>query len=258
MLQIISGIAQSHPLLWRGAWSVLHHLKPLLPHDISYKGVKLLGLTSSKLILDVGANDGISALSFRKLLPDSPILSIEVSPRHENSLRRLKLRMKKFDYAIVGAGGESSKETLFTPAYRGILLHTFAGMDELRVRTALTESYGERISARCTMLNDTISIEPLDSLNVDPEFIKIDVEGMAIGVLRGLRETIERCRPKLMVEVEQDQIEETLDFTKKYNYAATMYDAASNELVPIRDFTDFFASKNKNVFFVPSRNGARI
>jgi len=37
-----------------------------------------------------------------------------------------------------------------------------------------------------------------------PDFIKIDVEGMEIQVLSGLRDTIRRCRPALLVEVDRE------------------------------------------------------
>lgn len=40
-----------------------------------------------------------------------------------------------------------------------------------------------------------------------PDFIKIDVEGMEIDVLSGLRDTIKRCRPSLLVEVDRENDE---------------------------------------------------
>jgi len=40
--------------------------------------------------------------------------------------------------------------------------------------------------------------------NDHPDFIKIDVEGMEIQVLSGLQDTISRCQPALLVEVDQE------------------------------------------------------
>lgn len=253
MLQRISAVVQSHPVLWRGAWSLVHHFSFLLPHDVSYRGVRHLGLPAGGLILDVGANDGISALSFRKLLPSNAILSVEISPRHESNLRQLKSRMRNFDYVLIGAGDVHDKLRLYTPAYRGILLHTFAGGDSDDVRSALTTAFGQTVCDRCVMLEDETSVQPLDDLGVEPAFIKIDVEGMGNAVLRGLRQTIERSRPAMMIEAEPDEIEEMLAFLKDFGYAAMVYETERDVLAPFASSEKFFGDGNKNLYFVRSR-----
>lgn len=48
----------------------------------------------------------------------------------------------------------------------------------------------------------------LDSLNLDVGFMKIDVEGHEMPVLRGARETIRRCRP--IMYIEDDRPEKSL------------------------------------------------
>jgi FkbM family methyltransferase len=253
MLQKISAVVQSHPVLWRGAWSLVHRFSFLLPHDVSYRGVRHLSLPADGLILDVGANDGISALSFRKLLPSNPVLSVEISPRHESTLRQLKSRMRNFDYVLVGAGDVHDKFRLYTPAYRGILLHTFAGVDSVGVRAALTTAFGQTICNRCVMLEDDTSVKPLDDLGVEPAFIKIDVEGMGNAVLRGLRRTIERSRPAMMIEVEPSEIEAMLAFVAPFGYEAKVFEAERDALAPFASADKFFGEGNKNLYFVSSR-----
>lgn len=49
-------------------------------------------------------------------------------------------------------------------------------------------------------LNPTAVIK-LDSLKISPDFIKLDVEGYELLALRGAKETIERCRPAIMLEM---------------------------------------------------------
>jgi hypothetical protein len=39
----------------------------------------------------------------------------------------------------------------------------------------------------------------------DVDFIKIDVEGAELGVLRGAKETIKRCRPAVQMEIMEKQ-----------------------------------------------------
>lgn len=47
---------------------------------------------------------------------------------------------------------------------------------------------------------DTVNMITLDSLNLSPDFIKIDVEGMEFDVIKGARETIIRSKPLIMIE----------------------------------------------------------
>jgi hypothetical protein len=39
------------------------------------------------------------------------------------------------------------------------------------------------------------------TLDIRPDFLKIDVEGSESDVLTGARETIRRCRPKMLIEL---------------------------------------------------------
>jgi FkbM family methyltransferase len=55
----------------------------------------------------------------------------------------------------------------------------------------------------------SVQAKTLDSFEfTDVDLIKIDVEGHEREVLRGAEETIRRCRPRLLVEVEQRHIDE--------------------------------------------------
>lgn len=45
-------------------------------------------------------------------------------------------------------------------------------------------------------------------VDVSPDMIKIDVEGMEMQVLRGLTDTIRRARPALLLEIDDDNLDE--------------------------------------------------
>ncbi len=60
---------------------------------------------------------------------------------------------------------------------------------------------------------DIQTVRPDDVLRDEtPDFIKIDVEGMEMEVLRGLQKTIRRCRPILLVECDRVNIHEFADW----------------------------------------------
>jgi len=50
------------------------------------------------------------------------------------------------------------------------------------------------------------------------DFIKIDVEGMEVAVLRGLEATVARCRPVLFVEVDEVNRKDFLDWVAAQSY----------------------------------------
>lgn len=49
-----------------------------------------------------------------------------------------------------------------------------------------------------------VEVVTLDSLHLNPAVLKIDVEGQAMAVLSGAVQTLERCRPLVYVETDDD------------------------------------------------------
>jgi len=52
--------------------------------------------------------------------------------------------------------------------------------------------------------------EKLDNLNLDPTFIKVDIQGGEMEFLIGAEETIKRCRPGFMIEGKRDDPEQDI------------------------------------------------
>ncbi len=62
---------------------------------------------------------------------------------------------------------------------------------------------GDRVAVRVVRLDD----EDLG----DVGFMKIDVEGFELPALRGAERTLERCRPRLMLEIEQRHLDRPIE-----------------------------------------------
>lgn len=174
-----------------------------IAHEQDFEAFQILRkhTTGDGIFLDVGANDGISALTFRMYVKETPIVSIEPNKHHLKALNRLKRRIGNFDYHVIGAGKEYISLDLFTPIYRGIALTSFASLSsEVAARNLPSGLNIRGISEKASFSKTNVSVVPLDSLKLSPDFVKIDVEGFEEDVVEGLQGTISSLRPILMIE----------------------------------------------------------
>jgi len=228
----------------------------LLPHDKSYYGFVHLVHEGDGLFLDVGANDGISAIGFRHVHSDYRILSIEPNLCHEAHLKNLKKRLKRFDYLLAGAGRERLKMILFIPVYNGVPIYTAAS---LRKDYALRTMHEQHISVgdkNIVILEHTVDILPLDELNLNPDIIKIDTEGYDYEVLLGMQTTIERCRPVILIEYSPEVYPLLKDFFDGCRYKLWTYDHAKDIFFAFDEIQErgFYLRQKvtRNVFCVPT------
>jgi FkbM family methyltransferase len=235
----------------------------LLPHDKSYFAIRHFG-THSGLLLDVGANTGISALSFLRLEAGLRILSLEPNPIHERPLRRLKKKLgPSFDYKIVGAGDRPGELQLVTPVFRGIALHTFTSASEARVKSGVEEVFGGRVARKCRYVHNRAPLIRVDDLAVDPVVVKIDAEGVDFEVLAGARQTLQRSRPFVLVEIQSD-IRRFSAFFAALRYTLLAYDFASDSFeeadIAAFEFTrsakNFCAVPDERISSLPARDRA--
>jgi FkbM family methyltransferase len=243
-------VAELHPYTWKLAWTLVRRLSFLLPHDKSYHALRhFIVLKPNGLFLDVGANDGISALSFRHFDGNYRILSLEPNRLLEPSLRKIKTRDPRFDYMMVGAGSKPSQVRLHVPVYRGVVLHTSTSSSLEHARSALASSFGKSVAAAATIKAIEGRIIRVDDLKVDPTIIKIDAEGFNYDVLLGATETIARSRPFLIIEIEPDEADNMRNYFADRRYQVVGYDAVLDRFCVEADtpYSDLY----RNFFAVP-------
>lgn len=201
------------------------------PHDPDYAAFGLFPPTD-KPFLDVGANAGMSALSYRIFQRRGPIVSIEPNRFHEPDLRFAGRIVRRFEHRIWAAGAEEATLTLYVPVYRGVPLTTEAALDRADVQASpsLRARLGERMeSPEFAIERQEVQVRPLDLLGLDPAFVKLDVQGHEHPALLGLRGTLERSRPVLMIESAGEQSHRML---LEMGYEARVYDRDTGRLGP--------------------------
>jgi FkbM family methyltransferase len=245
-----AGLAQRHPYLWKFAWETIHRLPILLPHDKSYRALRhFIALRPEGLFLDVGANDGVSALSFRRFSTSYRILSLEPNPLLEPELKRLKESDPCFDYKIVGAGSVRERMKFFVPLYKNVVLHTFTSSNREHILAAIVESFGRAVADAVEIKEFDCDIIPIDALNLDPTIIKIDVEGLDYAVIQGLSATIGRAKPFIIIELGAAKYEQIKEGLSERDYVLLTYNISSDSFSPAP--ASFDASRYRNYFAVP-------
>ena len=205
------------------------------PHEPDFAAfAALAGRTGS--FLDIGANAGQSALSFRLYDKRTPILSIEANPYHAADLRFVKRIVRGFDYRLVAAGETDGSVTLHVPTYRGIPITGEASvhLDHAARSWWMSEHLGTADHDRFAVSEQRVALRWLDALRLHPASVKIDVEGFELPVLRGLTETFERHRPAVMVE-RNPRTGDVAAHLEGLGYRAFVFDARAGRFTPYRE-----------------------
>jgi FkbM family methyltransferase len=215
----------------------------MLPLELEFHAFGALP-SAGRLFLDVGANDGISARSFRLFDKSTPILSIEPNPCHEAALKRTKAALDRFDYKLIAAGERRGELVLHTPVFRGIPLTAYAAIDRSEAEKRLGEDMPSSVN-RLNFIETVVPIVPMDDLALTPDFVKIDVEGFEIEVLRGMIATIERCRPVLMIEFHPGNAPGVANILQPFGYQPYVFDRHAGAFRPYGD------DQADNLFHLP-------
>jgi FkbM family methyltransferase len=130
---------------------------------------------------DIGANRGVYARRLARLCP----LVIAFEPQPHLASRLASATPDNVVVLPVALSGKAGEATLKIPLVDAVMAHTRATLEE----------------ADYEHTDLTVLRVRLDDLNLSSVgLMKIDVEGHEMDMLDGAMDTIERCRPRLIVE----------------------------------------------------------
>lgn len=191
-------------------------------------------------VIDVGANVGFFSVLLGRQLAGRRVLAIEPSA---SALSRLRWNVAANDLTdrIVVFGGLAAREIGLAE------LKVFEGMEEYSCAGAAAHT---AISGRVHKL-EQIRKSTVDALvcehGLNPGFMKIDVEGFEMEVLRGAAVTLEKHRPLILSELSDSLLrkncssaQEVVDFLRSHRYhvADPLYEHMSPGQ---RDYADLVA-----------------
>lgn len=175
------------------------------PHENEFK--LFIRLNQIKgLFVDVGANWGQSAQSLFTVNQSLNVLSLEPNTRMGWYLFLMFLRHPfRFRYKLTGVGDMNDTIYLNIPQTSRRDLSTNASFEpgefekeyvQERLKEYSSENQGEYSFQR-----RKAKVITLDSLELAPLAIKIDVEGWEIKALTGMENTLQKHHPLLMIEL---------------------------------------------------------
>lgn len=176
-------------------------------------------IKKGQTVIDIGAHKAGYLYWMLKMAGDS---GMAVAFEPQLILYNYILRLKKYfgwhnvtieRIAISDFNGETN---LFIPANK-VKKHSSP-------EATLVES--NRFSIEKTELVETQTLDHYCHTNmIKPDFIKIDVEGNELNVLKGGLEILTECKPKILVEIEarhagKEKVLETFKFLQSLGYSA--------------------------------------
>ena len=247
---------KKNPRTWSLVWNTLPRLTFLLPHDKTYYGFCHLATKKQGLFLDVGANNGMTAAGFRHLNTAYRILSVEANRHHEPALRRLKGRIQDFDYMISAVGRDPGELRLITPTYKGIPIHTHTSSSRDYLDVSLRRDFTPKVVDRIIYDEQVVETITIDSLNLNPDIVKIDVEGGDYEVLLGMTQTISRCRPFIMIEFTPKKTGAVTEFFAERSYKVFVFNEMQDRFGAFKEARETQAWQESglqvNLFAIPA------
>jgi FkbM family methyltransferase len=188
-------------------------------------------LDSRVTFVDVGANRGQTALSFASADPQPHrIVSFEANPANERYLKLVsRILGGRFEYHLCGLGDTPDHRDFYVPVVRGRRLTGEGSFDPDNIGRASSRFGGEYV-----VMVDRLPIRRLDSFGLDPDVVKVDVQGLELQVVQGMGRMLEQ-QPLLLVEANPHTDEALRSYLAPYGYERFRRDAGANRLRPPAD-----------------------
>jgi FkbM family methyltransferase len=200
-------------------------------------------------ILDVGSNDGTSIRMFRRYFPLVKIIAIDpiATPR---------FKLKNVTLIKSALSEKEGSRTLVTPIVNGKQLTQYSSFYKEKMITQICSDMDLVETEVSTIVNE-VNFNTVDNLGIDPFFIKIDVEGAELEVLKGSLNVINKCNPVILVEIQNESAYGAIkELLSAYEYINVPIDEKSRKLISndsITPISNFEEGTNNYVWINPSK-----
>ncbi len=170
-------------------------------------------VTANSRVWDIGANIGVFSFASAAIALNGEVVAVEADVWLVGLLRRsARLAAARGSRVAVVPAAASSRTGVaqFLVAQRG------------RASNALASAGGrtQMGGTRETQFVPTVTLDSLLDTFEAPHFVKIDVEGAEVEVLRGAATLLARHRPAMYIEVGYEHVTTIIDIMSRAGYAS--------------------------------------
>ena len=181
-------------------------------------------LNSNDVFIDLGANIGLYTLNAAHLIGENgTVICFEPFSKNFKTLNK-NIALNNFS--------NITTENLAVGDSNGFLNIYYDDKElNLGMVSAHLTKYSHRENIEITTLDSYLETNPITTVN----FIKIDIEGNEYQALTGMKKTLEKHHPKLLIEILEnnevsdiDNKEKIITFLKNYGYKKHYIDDSGN------------------------------
>jgi FkbM family methyltransferase len=168
-------------------------------------------LSMDYCILDIGSNDGTSIKMFRRYFPLVKIIAVD-------PITTPKFKLKNVTLIKTALSDKAGNRSLVTPIVNGRQLTQYSSFYKEKMISQICSDMA-LLETEVSTIENEVSFNTIDNLGVTPFFIKIDVEGAELEVLKGSLNVIKKYNPAILVEIQNHKsYQEIKELLSSYGY----------------------------------------
>jgi FkbM family methyltransferase len=173
-----------------------------VPAEHDFNALQLFKPNPGQVFIDVGANRGetiLSMLLFKNF--GNKIIGFEPNPLVFEKLKNnYFIRDKRVLLHNYGLSSTSGEMVLYVPFYRKWMFDGLSSFHYAEAEDWLKTRLWAFDERKLTVKKVNCQVRKLDDFQLNPYFIKIDVQGHELEVLKGAEQTIQTHQPVLLIE----------------------------------------------------------
>ncbi len=259
-------LVEKIPFIQIFTYNLISNFHFLFPHEKDYFGLnKLINKNNKKDFIDVGGNIGLSTIGFRQLGFKNRIFIFEPDKLYcIKKLQKLQNKISNIKILDFALSDKNEKKKLYQAYFFGIKMHFLSSFDERYLLNIIDQVY-YNFKIFFNVKSQEFNLKKFDELklNINPCFIKIDVEGYDHKVIKGMLKTIKKYKPLILVELNKENFFQINELLKKnyqpylFIFEKKKFKKINNKI--INDISkkfkrDFNFSIPRNVYFIPKKN----